>query len=115
MGFGAGGGDGVLSAAAVASAEEHELPEHPHILLINADVEFDPATEEITVNSVERCVDIANNQTLRLNAHHQHFHFGTAGDALRELTGNFPFPAAPFPEVPWEDCEGFLDIFGFGD
>lgn len=106
---------GALFIGAVAAAQE-ELPPHPHILLIDADIEFDPTVEPpLTVNSVGQCVDIANNQTLRLNSHHEHFHFGTAGDALRQLTGNFPLPAAPFPGVPWTDCESFLAFFGLGD
>lgn len=103
----------VLVVSAVASADEHPpLPPHPHILLIDADVEFDPVAEELIVHSVRDCVDIANNRTLRLNAHHQHFHFGTAGDALRSMTGNFPLPTSPFPEVPWTDCDSFMAIFG---
>ena len=103
---------GVLLAAATASAQEH-IPPHPHMLLIDADIEFNPP-DELVINSVGRCVNIAHNQTLRLNAHHEHFHFGTAGDSLRGMTGNFPFPTAPFPGVPWTDCETFLDTFGLG-
>lgn len=105
---------GALFIGAAASVGA-QIPPHPHLLLIDADLEFDPVEEELTVNSVGECVDIADNQTLRLNAHHEHFHFGTAGDALRQLTGNFPLPAAPFPGVPWTDCESFLAIFGLGD
>lgn len=101
---------GVVLAGAAATAD---LPPHPHILLIDADLEFDPSAEPpLIVNDYKKCVDIAANQTLRLNAHHEHFHFGTAGDALRVRTGNFPLPAAPFPGVPWVDCAGFEQIFG---
>ena len=105
---------GVVLIASAAAADE-SIPPHPHLLLIDADIEFDPVEEELIVNSVGGCVDIANNQTLRLNAHHEHFHFGTAGNALRGLTGNFPFPTAPFPGVPWTDCESFLETFGLED
>ncbi len=105
-------GLGVMVAGASAVAE---LPPHPHILLIDADIEFDEtANPPLIVNGFRKCVDIASNQTLRLNAHHQHFHFGTAGDALRGKTGNFPLPTAPFPGVPWQDCAGFEAIFGNG-
>lgn len=90
-----------------------ELPPHPHILLIGADIEFvEGGNPPFIVHSYERCVDIAANQTLGINAHHLHFHFGTAGDSLRSKTPNFPFPAAPFPGVPWEDCAGFEQLFG---
>ncbi len=103
-------GLGVMITGAVATAE---LRPHPHILLIGADIEFDEtANPPLIVHDFRKCVDIASNQILRLNAHHQHFHFGKAGDALRAKTGNFPLPAAPFPGVPWEDCDGFEAIFG---
>lgn len=101
---------GVVLAGVAATAG---LPPHPHILLIDADLEFDEnANPPLIVNDFKECVDIAANQTLRLNAHHEHFHFGTAGDALRETTGNFPLPAAPFPGVPWANCAEFEAIFG---
>lgn len=101
---------GVVLAGAAATAE---LPPHPHILLVDADIDFDPSADPpLIVNDFRECVDIAANQTLRLNAHHEHFHFGTAGDALRERTGNFPLPAAPFPGVPWANCAEFEAIFG---
>lgn len=104
---------GVVLAGAAATAEPPpELPPHPHILLIDADLEFDEnANPPLIVNDFKKCVDIAANQTLRLNAHHEHFHFGTAGDALRERTGNFPLPAAPFPGVPWANCAEFEAVF----
>lgn len=103
----------VVVLAGAAAMAGPPLPPHPHILLIDADIEFDSSVEPpLVVNDFKECVDIAANQTLRLNAHHEHFHFGTAGDALREKTGNFPLPAAPFPGVPWEDCAGFELIFG---
>ena len=89
-----------------------DLPPHPHILLIGTDIEIvEGENPPFIVHSFERCVDIASNRTLRLNAHHQHFHFGAAGEALRFKTGNFPFPTAPFPGVPWEDCDGFEAFF----
>ncbi len=100
----------VVLLGAVASAENHEIPRHPHMLLIDADIDFFPP-DRIVVNSVGKCVDIANNQALRLNAHHDHFHFGRAGDALRNMTGNFPFPANPFFDLPWTDCETFLAVW----
>ncbi|MDX1468698.1 MAG: hypothetical protein R3258_05105 [Acidimicrobiia bacterium] len=104
---------GAVAVGLGGTAATAELPPHPHILLIGADVEIvEGGNPPFIVHSYERCVDIASNQTLRLNAHHEHFHFGTAGDALRRNTGNFPFPTAPFPGVPWEDCASFELLFG---
>ena len=92
----------------VADADEHELPQHPHVLVIG--LEFDEATE--TPISVERCVDLAANQALRLNAQHEHMHFGTAGGALFDNAGHAVVPVAPFPGVPWTDCDSLLEFFG---
>ncbi|MBY5163680.1 hypothetical protein [Salsipaludibacter albus] len=92
----------------VAGADEHELPKHPHVLVIG--LEFDEETE--TPISVDRCVDLAANQALRLNAQHDHLHFGTAGAALGDKGGHAVVPVAPFPGVPWTDCASLLEFFG---
>lgn len=101
--------------AALASPEDdHDQPwqEHPHMLVIG--VEFN---EDGLPISVKKCVDLAANQALPLNAHHVHVHFGTAGAQLAEKAGNFVVPAAPFgepifPAVPWTDCDSLLAFFG---
>lgn len=95
---------------AVASPrEDHDqpFPEHPHVLVLG--VQVDENDEPV---SVKKCVDLASNQALPLNAHHVHVHFGRAGEALAS-NGNFVVPVAPFPGVPWSDCETLLDFFGF--
>ena len=106
---------GLLLVGSAASGEEHELPQHPHLLLI--DFEFDLSGDFPLLLSVDKCVDIADNQALRLNAHHEHVHFGTGNSGL-ERGDNLMIPAAPFPipetsdVVPWEDCDGLLEFYG---
>lgn len=103
----------LLSLGAMAAfanpADEHdpELPEHPHVLVVG--VEFDSTGSPV---SVKKCVDLAANQKLPLNAHHVHVHFGTAGFKLATNTNNVVVPTAPFPGVPWTDCDSLLDFFG---
>lgn len=104
----------VLLGTLVASGspvDEHDqpFPEHPHVLVLG--VELDPVTEEPI--SIRKCVDLAGNRALPLNAHHVHVHFGTAGFKLATNASNFVVPTAPFPGVPWTDCESLLAAFGF--
>ncbi len=68
----------VVLGALVASGspvDEHDqpFPEHPHVLVLG--VELDPVTE--LPISIKKCVDLAANRALPLNAHHVHVHFGT--------------------------------------
>ena len=102
----------VVLGSLVASAnpvDEHdpELPKHPHVLVLGVvvDAEDNPV-------SIKKCVDLAANRALPLNAHHVHVHFGQAGEALA-AKGNFVVPTAPFPGVPWSDCDSLLKFFGF--
>ena len=48
------------------------------------------------------CVDLAANQILPRNAHHEHAHVGDAGGALRDA-GHSVVPA-----IRWANCEAFL-------
>jgi hypothetical protein len=96
-------------AAFGSPVDEHDqpFPEHPHVLVLG--VEFDPTGEPI---SIRKCVDLAANQALPLNAHHVHVHFGTAGFKLETNASNVVVPTAPFPGVPWTDCESLLATLG---
>ncbi len=85
---------------------QEDLPRHPHLLVLG--VEFDGETP----TGFKQCVELAAGQALRLNSHHDHAHFGTAGAALAEKAGNFVVPAAPFPGVPWSNCAE-LEAFFF--
>jgi hypothetical protein len=107
----------VLSVGLVGTAlagPEHDSPFEPHGHVLVLGVVVDEFDEPV---SVRKCVDLAANQALTLNAHHAHVHFGQAGEALAR-NGNFIVPVAPFgeplfPSVPWTDCESLLAFFGF--
>jgi hypothetical protein len=94
------------SSAIPASAQ---LPEHPHVLVLG--LELDEQGQPV---GFHKCVDLAANQALPLNAQHEHVHFGPAGQALFTHAGHVVVPTAPFPEVPWTDCESLI-AFIFGD
>jgi hypothetical protein len=38
-------------------------------------------------------------------------HFGTAGEALFDRAGHVVVPTAPFPEIPWSNCEELIAFF----
>lgn len=101
----------VLTALLVGPAfsdNHEELPEHPHLHVIG--LEFGDGGEPV---GWRKCHDLANGQALRLNAHHEHLHFGRAGLAQFEA-GNAVVPAAPFPGVPWTNCDELAEIV-FGE
>ena len=97
---------GLLAVPALSQ----EFPEHPHLLVLG--LELDEDGEPV---GFRKCIDLAANQALPLNAQHQHVHFGTAGEALFERAGHAVVPAAPFPDpedpVPWSNCEELIDLF----
>jgi hypothetical protein len=102
---------GLLALAIPASAQEPEFEEHPHMLILG--LELDAAGEPI---GFRKCVDLAANNALVLTAHHQHVHFGTAGEYLFTKAGNVVVPGAPFPApfeepVPWSNCEELIAFF----
>lgn len=93
----------VLVVGVAASGDEHEpLPEHAHILLLNAELEL--GEEGVESLTYDKCVDLANNNKLKLNSHHQHIHFGDAGVSFGGASGNLVGPADGFPGIPWTDC-----------
>jgi hypothetical protein len=101
-----------LIGTAVASPD-HNTPFEPHAHVLVLGVVVDESGEPV---SIRKCVDLAANTALPLNAHHVHVHFGQAGEALSQ-SGNVVVPVAPFPApfdepVPWSDCESLLDFFG---
>lgn len=94
----------VMTAPAVAEeSPQGPPPVHGHMLVVG--LQFDEAGQP----SFRRCVDVANNRPLALHAHHDHFHGGRAGDALR-AAGNFPVPTAPL--TPWANCAALEAAFG---
>lgn len=103
-----------LISTAVASPDHDTGPLEPHAHVLVLGVVVDEFDEPV---SIRKCVDLAGNNALPLNAHHVHVHFGQAGEALAQ-NGNFVIPVAPFPApfedpVPWSDCDSLLEFFGF--
>lgn len=103
---------GLMALAIPATGQDFER--HPHMLVLG--VEFDEFGEPV---AFRECVDLAANQALPLNAHHEHMHFGTAGAKLFGNAGNVVVPGAPFPApfgdpVPWSNCEELIAFF-FGE
>lgn len=108
---------GMLATATLALAEsqngDHEFPEHPHILIQRPEIGmFDFGDGSVpAVVGVRKCVDLAGNRALPLGSHHQNVHFGTAGAQLEVHAGHIVAPTAPFPGVPWADCDDFVANF----
>ena len=93
---------GALGVSAMASANGGPPP-HGHMLILG--VEFGP-----TGVTYEKCVDLANNQVLRFNAHHEHLHTGNAGEALFTNAGHVVVPTAPYSHI--NDCAHLEELFG---
>jgi hypothetical protein len=94
----------VLGGPAVA--HHHETPRHPHMLVLG--VQFQGG-EPV---GFRKCVDVAGNRALPLNAHHDHLHTGRAGQALFMNAGHVVVPGAPI--TPWRNCAELIGFF-FGD
>lgn len=112
---------GTVAALAVAAgpaalADGHapppDIPPHPHMLVLGAEVDFGaPGGPRLLEYS--KCIDLAANRTLPLGSQHEHVHFGPAGVALRENAGHLVVPTAPAFNLPWTDCDSFLAFMGF--
>lgn len=80
-----------------------EPPPHGHMLVLGVE-------EGPTGPTYRKCVDLAHNQALPLNAHHAHVHTGNAGEALANKAGHFAIPTAPYS--PFRDCAHLAEFFG---
>lgn len=99
---------GLVVVAIPAGAEEHEPPPtHPHMLVLG--LELDANEEPV---GYRKCVDLAANRKIPLNAHHAHLHTGTAGEKLFTKAGHAVVPGAPI--TPWSNCEELIAFF-FGE
>lgn len=99
----------LVASAATATASEHEtpLPPHGHMLLLDATLEFTEAGPQVTYS---KCIDLAGGRHLTLKAHHEHLHFGRAGEA-QQTAGNVIVPTAPAFGLPWANCAEFATFF----
>jgi hypothetical protein len=86
---------GMMGATALAE----EPPPHPHMLLLH--LELDVIDGTLHLVGFHRCVDLAANRPVPLNAHHAHIHTGKAGEALFNA-GHVVAPGAPL--TPWANC-----------
>jgi hypothetical protein len=93
----------LMGTTALSVAADDDIPPHGHMLILGIEFGDDGSI------TYRKCVDLANNQALKLNAHHDHVHVGTAGDALRNA-GHYPVPTSPLS--PIDNCAHLAEIFG---
>jgi hypothetical protein len=99
---------GVLSIAiallgvtiGVVGLAQNGVPKHPHMMVHQP--EFGFIDGSFAVLGWKKCVDLAANRALPLQAHHEHIHTGTAGEALAENADIHVIPGAPL--TPWANC-----------
>lgn len=101
----------LLGSSATSALSQEDFQEHPHMLVVG--LELDEFGEPI---GYRRCVDLAANRALPINAHHENVHFGQAGEVLFEQGGHAVVPGAPFPApfddpVPWSNCAELVAFF----
>jgi hypothetical protein len=87
----------MMGMMGLAGAED--IPPHGHVRLLHA--VYTGSGPTTNLESYQRCVDLANGQHLALHAHHEHLHFGRAGEAQRQA-GHLVVPTKPFG--PIENC-----------
>jgi hypothetical protein len=94
----------MLTVAAVGTgvAQEHELPDHPHMLLL--DLEIGEVDGAFALLGWRKCVDLSAGRSVPLHAHHDHLHFGPVNDVLFDNAGHAVIGGAPLS--PWEGCAG---------
>lgn len=101
---------GPLAGAATADGGEGgggAPPLHGHMLILG--VEYGPHGDPV---GFRKCVDLANNKPLKLNAHHSSVHTGNAGQALMKA-GHMVAPTDPhWPGV--YDCATLVALFESG-
>ena len=91
----------VVGLAVVVMPTQAQPPLHGHILVQR--LEFNAAGDLLV--GFNKCVDLAANQALRLNAHHAHIHTGGTGVSFGGESGHAVAPVAPL--TPWTDCADF--------
>lgn len=88
----------MLAMLASPAAAVGGPPMHGHVLLIGADFTANPAYPgegpPYFIHGFDKCVDLANGNALKLQAHHDTVHQGRAGEALRSA-GHIVVPLSP--------------------
>ena len=118
---------GIVAVAAIAipatAAEhdhEHLFDPHPHLLVQRPEIDIIMIDGEPVPHlvGIRKCVDLAGNNAVPLDAHHEQVHFGDTGVSFDGASGHVVVPAAPFPAplfepVPWSNCEEFEAMIPF--
>lgn len=89
----------IATMGMISLAAAEDIPPHGHVRLLHA--VYTGSGPSTVLESYQRCVDLANGQHLPLHAHHDHLHFGRAGQAQRDA-GHLVVPTAPFG--PIDNC-----------
>lgn len=92
-----------VGAIFVGPALSDGPPLHPHLLVTG--LEVDEGGEPV---GWKKCRELANGQSLPLNAHHEHLHTGRAGEAQMQA-GNAVVPGPPL--TPWSTCDELAEAF----
>lgn len=92
---------GLVAAGTASSQEGPPRHSHAHVTGVVVDENDEPV-------SFRKCKELANNQALPLNSHHEHIHTGRAGEAQWQA-GNVVVPLAPL--TPWANCEELIAFF----
>ena len=95
----------LLGVVGVNVAQSEPPPPHAHMLVQG--LEFGIIDGTLHVMGWRKCVDLAANRAVPLNAHHDHIHTGTAGAALATQAGHAVVPTSPL--TPWADCAELTD------
>ena len=102
----------VLVAVAIPVAADDHIPPHPHMLLQKVEIVFDENGQP-QLAGFKRCVDLAGNHPVPLNAHHAHIHTGTTGVSFGGgESGHVVFPGAPL--TPFENCKQLVEYISGG-
>jgi hypothetical protein len=88
----------------VAPGVAQDVPPHAHMLVQRPVIDVIEFEGELWVAAVgfRKCVDLAANRAIPLNAHHAHIHTGKAGEMLDTKAGHAVVPTSPV--TPWENC-----------
>lgn len=94
---------GLVVGVAPAVAQEED-PDHAHMLVQRPEIGVVDVDGELWIAAVgfRKCVDLAANRPIPLNAHHAHVHTGKAGEMLETKAGHAVVPTAPL--TPWANC-----------
>jgi hypothetical protein len=89
-------------AVGAGVAQEHETPDHPHMLVLG--IEIGQVDGSFAVLGWRKCVDLAAGHAVPLHAHHDQLHFGPVNDVLFDNGGHAVIGGAPLS--PWAGCAG---------